>query len=140
MKNWRLRLISLLSLIGLATAGYLVYFHGLVSHDPSVPCIGGSGCATLSASTYASVFGIPIAWLGVLGFIAIFIASLMRWRKLIFLMSIPAMVIVAYLVYIELWVFGEICNLCTITHIVGALILALSYRKKYINELKIELV
>jgi uncharacterized membrane protein len=58
----------LLALLGVGIAGYLtlVHYTGL---EPA--CTGGGGCEKVQTSEYADVAGIPVALLGLLGYLAI---------------------------------------------------------------------
>ena len=65
----RLRIaIGVLCLIGIGIAGYLTYVHyaGL-----KVLCLSSGGCETVQASRYAKLGGIPVATLGLVGYILI---------------------------------------------------------------------
>src|SRR5215470_13319949 len=65
----RLRIaIGVLCLIGIGIAGYLTYVHyaGL-----KVLCLSSGGCETVQASRYAKLGGIPVATLGLVGYIVI---------------------------------------------------------------------
>ena len=66
-------LTLLLSAIGIAIAGYLVYVHyaGI-----KIICAAGSGgCEKVQSSSYAELAGVPVAVLGLIGYLLI-LASL----------------------------------------------------------------
>jgi uncharacterized membrane protein len=65
----RLRLAALvLAAIGLCIAAYLTYVH---YDDVQVLCTGGGGCEKVQKSEYSKLLGVPVAVLGLLGYIAI---------------------------------------------------------------------
>jgi len=63
-----------LQVIGLlALAGLLVAIYDSISRILGIPLLcpfAGGGCDTVQNSSYAVVFGIPLAFLGILGFAA----------------------------------------------------------------------
>src|SRR4051812_13799801 len=68
--------VALVSLAGIGIAGYLTYVH-YADIDPV--CAGGSGgCHAVQASAYAELAGVPVALLGLVGYIAILATVLIR--------------------------------------------------------------
>lgn len=66
-------IFAILSVIGLGDASYLTMEHV----RGAVPlCIGVSGCAVVTTSSYSSIAGIPVAILGALFYLAIFIGTI----------------------------------------------------------------
>jgi uncharacterized membrane protein len=63
---WRAAL--LLAAIGIGIAGYLVYVHYT---DTKVLCSISHGCETVQKSKYAKLAGVPVALLGLIGYVAI---------------------------------------------------------------------
>ncbi len=69
MSSRTLRLTMLvLSVIGLGVASYLTYVH--YSGGP-ILCLKGGGCETVQHSAYSKLVGIPVALIGLLGYIGI---------------------------------------------------------------------
>lgn len=64
-----------LALIGIGIASYLTYVH---YDDVQVLCTGGGGCEKVQKSEYSKFIGIPVALMGLLGYIAILIALIPR--------------------------------------------------------------
>ena len=79
-----LKIIMLLSVIGLIDSIYLSYLHHLVAGGGGCPTqnLPGLDCGVVLASEQAKLFGIPVAWLGVLGFIGLFGLSLDRYLNM----------------------------------------------------------
>lgn len=67
----------LLALVGIGIAGYLTYVH-YAGIDPV--CTGGGGCEKVQTSEYAELVGVPVALLGLLGYIGI-LSVLALWRE-----------------------------------------------------------
>jgi uncharacterized membrane protein len=69
---------ALLSLIGLLVATYLyLYKLGMI---PGLAC-GTGGCETVQASPWASFLGMPVALIGVLGYVACLACALIGLEK-----------------------------------------------------------
>jgi uncharacterized membrane protein len=70
---WRAALM--LALIGVGIAGYLVYVHYA---DVKPICSIAHGCETVQKSKYAKLAGIPVALIGLLGYLAILASLFVR--------------------------------------------------------------
>lgn len=109
----RLRLaILILSLIGIGVAGYLTYVHyeGL-----KVLCLSSGGCETVQASRYAKLDGVPVALLGLLGYIGILGSLAVRGemgRIAGFAIALIGFGFSMYLTYRELFTIKAICQWC----------------------------
>ena len=109
----RLRLaILILSLIGIGVAGYLTYVHyeGL-----KVLCLSSGGCETVQASRYAKLDGVPVALLGLLGYIGILGSLAVRGemgRIAGFAIALIGFGFSMYLTYRELFTIKAICPWC----------------------------
>ena len=63
---WRAALV--LAAVGIGIAGYLVYVHYT---DTKVLCSISHGCETVQKSKYAKLAGVPVALLGLIGYVGI---------------------------------------------------------------------
>ncbi len=79
-----LKWIMIISFIGLIDAIYLSYLHHLVSAGEGCPTqdLPGLDCGVVLASDQAKLFGIPVAWLGVVGFLFLIGLSLDRYLNM----------------------------------------------------------
>jgi uncharacterized membrane protein len=119
------------ALLGLLMSAYLTY----LSLMPPTSCPVGEfsifSCNDVIYSEYAHFYGISVAMLG-LGWFAVALGLIMiAWRdsrfiRVIVLWSVLGAAGVAGFVYTEIFLLGSICPLCTIAHIAGLAILALS--------------
>jgi uncharacterized membrane protein len=109
--------IIVVATIGLLDAIYLTYvhYHGL----KGLLCIGGHGghssCETVQSSVYSKVLGVPVALLGLLGYIALLGSLLIRGelgRALGFLVALIGFGFSMYLTYRELFTIHAICEWC----------------------------
>jgi uncharacterized membrane protein len=109
----RLRLaILVLTLIGIGIAGYLTYVHyaGL-----KVLCLSSGGCETVQASRFAKLGGVPVALLGLLGYIGILGSLAIRGelgRVAGFGIALIGFLFSMYLTYRELFTIKAICQWC----------------------------
>jgi uncharacterized membrane protein len=109
----RLRIaILVLSLIGIGIAGYLTYVHyeGL-----KVLCLSSGGCETVQASRFAKLDGVPVAVLGLAGYIGILGSLLVRGelgRIAAFAIALIGFGFSMYLTYRELFTIKAICQWC----------------------------
>jgi uncharacterized membrane protein len=73
-RNLRLA-VAVLAVIGIGIAGYLTYVHyaGL-----KVLCLSSGGCETVQSSRYAKVDGVPVAVLGLVGYVTILATTAVR--------------------------------------------------------------
>ena len=104
--------IGAVALIGLAIASYLTVVH--YTGDQPV-CAIAHGCAVVQQSDYAALAGIPVAVLGVAGYLAI-LGSLVRegelWRGATALFALAGFGFSAWLTYVEIVRLDAICIWC----------------------------
>jgi uncharacterized membrane protein len=109
----RLRVaILVVCLIGIGVAGYLTYVHyaGL-----KVACLSSGGCETVQASRYSKLDGIPVALLGLVGYITILVslaAASDIGRAAGFGTALIGFLFSMYLTYRELFTIKAICQWC----------------------------
>ncbi len=110
--------IQILSLIGILISIYLIYSH---YSDTSLACPESSviNCANVVTSQYSTFFTLPLPVYGIVYFIFSFVlAFIPKLKKLLFGVSIIALIVVFRLVYIEIALIGSICIYCTSLHII----------------------
>jgi len=128
--------VLLLALAGVALSGYLLANHygigsGICSINPTIDC------DKVNTSPYSEILGIPVALIGMLGFVAIFVVGYLgrfypdtwvgeRYGLLLVLLALVGAVFATYLTYIELFVILAICPFCVASFGVDLGILALA--------------
>ncbi len=121
-----------LSVLGLIDAGYQTYTH--FSNTGLAGCSAkGDACVVVQTSSYAWVFGIPVAVLGLAFFVfMVVINSPQAWRaknplihRLRLASVVVGMLFVLYLIYNELIRIGQVCPYCTSVHIITFILFAL---------------
>jgi uncharacterized membrane protein len=102
-----------LAVLGIGIAGYLVYVH-YADIDPV--CNIAHGCHKVQTSDYAKLAGIPVALLGLLGYITVFGALLAPQgetaRMVAALVALVGFGFSMYLTYRELFTIDAICQWC----------------------------
>lgn len=104
---------AILVVAGIGVSGYLTYTH-YEGIDPA--CVGGSsGCHVVQASEYAEIGDVPVALIGLIGYIAIGASLALReplGSTVTLLLTLGGTAFSAYLTYLELWVIDAICQWC----------------------------
>jgi len=103
----------LLALAGIGVAGYLTYVHYRGLHP--VCLAGGGGCERVQASSYAKLAGVPVALIGLLGYVAILASLLVRGetaRLVTVALTLVGFGFSAYLTYREIATIDAICQWC----------------------------
>jgi uncharacterized membrane protein len=103
-----------LAVLGIGIAGYLVYVH-YADIDPV--CNIAHGCHKVQTSEYAKLAGIPVALLGLLGYITLLGALLAPGqgegaRMAAALVALVGFGFSLYLTYRELFTIDAICQWC----------------------------
>ena len=128
----RLRIgTGVVAIAGLAIAAYLTVVH-YADADPV--CAISHGCATVQQSDYAELAGIPVALLGLLGYVAI-LGSLARdgeaWRTATAFLALGGFGFSAWLTYVEIWRLDAICIWCVGSAICMTLLAGLSVARVF---------
>ena len=118
-------------LVGLLVSAYLTF----LSFNPPSSCpVGDFGffsCNEVLWSKYSHFYGVSVALLGLVWFIIAAGLVVVAWRngrsiRIVFAWSMLGAAGVVAFVYTEIFLLGSVCPLCTIAHLSGLAILALS--------------
>lgn len=114
----------------LAIAGIVVSVLALRVHysTESAPCSINEkwDCGIVNHSPYAVVYGVPVAALGIAGYLLIAVLALMRRRGFSLVAALAGMAFALYLTHIEASVLGVWCLYCVISQGVIAAITLLA--------------
>jgi uncharacterized membrane protein len=114
---------AVLGLVGLGIAGYLTWVH-YAGLQPL--CVGGGGgCEKVQSSRWAELAGIPVAVLGLAGYLAILATLAVRGESASMIAAFLALVgagFSAWLTYVELAKIHAICQWCVASAVVMALL------------------
>lgn len=103
---------GLIAMVGLGIASYIMIEQ---IQDKIPTCGAGGGCATVLTSKYAELLGVPLYYLGVIGYVSIFATTLIngdRGRLLGFILSFFGFGMSAYLTFLQYVVIDSICVWC----------------------------
>jgi uncharacterized membrane protein len=116
------RALAVLALVGLAVSGYLTWVH-YAELEPF--CTGVSDCERVQSSDYAELAGVPVALIGVVGYLAI-AASLRLRPEVTALLAYIGLGFSAYLTWAELFRIEAICQWCVASALIILLIAGLA--------------
>ena len=107
------RAMIVVAILGLALASYLVYVH----YSGARPaCSAGDACLKVQTSVYSKIAGVPVALIGLIGYIGIFLSLLVPDRDEVRLatlvMTVIGVAFSGYLTYRELFTLKTICEEC----------------------------
>ncbi len=105
-------LAGFVGLVGLGIATYIMINE---IRGELVACGREGGCETVLNSRYAEIFGVPLYYFGVVGYISILAATLVpgdRGRLLAFVLSFFGFGVSAYLTFLQYVVIESICVWC----------------------------
>jgi uncharacterized membrane protein len=125
--------IALLALVGFCIALYLwMYKTGIIGR---LQCGTGS-CEYVQTSIYGTLFGVPVAFYGMVGYAGIFTVTLAglqpaladrRWPTTVAaVLAAGGVLFTLYLTYIELFVLHAICRWCVGSAVVITVIAAIA--------------
>jgi uncharacterized membrane protein len=122
----RIAMIVLCTL-GLGVASYVTYVH----YSGAQPlCTGGGSCLQVQTSVYSKLAGVPVALIGLIGYIAI-LASLLVPQNETTRMATAALTVIgfafsAYLTYRELFSIHAICEWCVSSAVIMTVLACLA--------------
>lgn len=136
IRRWLVALM-LLSVLGVVDSGYLFWKHrALTSLTPGREGPGfcpAGGCDIVTQGPYAEVRGIPLAVVGLAGYLALFVLSVMAAALdgrglvgVIFAISGIGVAVSAFLIYLQVAVIRAICFWCILSALTMASVFILS--------------
>lgn len=118
MNKWLYRATLALVIVGLLVSIYMTIYK-VTSNDSM--CLGSGDCSTVNASIYSEVNGIPVAVIGILGYLAILGTLLFENRNpflkenatlIIFGLSLTGFLFTVWLIYVEVALLKALCPFC----------------------------
>jgi uncharacterized membrane protein len=98
-------------------------------------CLGSGDCSTVNASRYSEVNGIPVAIIGVLGYLAILATLYFENRNdffkqnstlMIFGMALTGFLFTVWLIYVEVAILKALCPFCVTSQTAMTIIFIIS--------------
>jgi vitamin-K-epoxide reductase (warfarin-sensitive) len=107
-------LIALLAIAGIIVSGLALRVH---YSTETAPCSINEkwDCGIVNHSPYAEIGGVPVATIGIIGYLLIAVLALIRRRGLLVLAALVGMAFALYLTNIEAKVLGVWCLYCVIS-------------------------
>jgi uncharacterized membrane protein len=120
--------LIVLAVLGVALAGYLTYLH---YSGTTPPCsIKGNPCSQVQKSRYSELAGVPVALIGLLGYIVILGTLLApeseRARFATVALTLGGLGFSAYLTYREVFTLHKICEWCVGSAVLMTIMMCLS--------------
>lgn len=113
-----------LAVLGVAVSVYMTVYK-LTSNESM--CLGSGDCSTVNASSYSEIFGIPVAVVGIAGYLAILALLLLETYRgqffaehgplAVFGLAVGGFGFTLYLVYIEAFILRAWCPFCVTSQI-----------------------
>ena len=145
-------LVLIISAFALLASLYLTYAH-YTTADPLCFSIFGlnAECNAVNQGEYSEILGIPIAAIGVLGFLLMFLLSLIKlcdydvknkWvqeelggyaHTVLFLMCFVGLLFAGYLTYLQAFVIEAGCSLCRLVVLLMILLFLLSVGNLFVD-------
>jgi uncharacterized membrane protein len=130
----RRRAIAVLALLGGLDSVYLLLAKfGLIG---GLSCTISHSCDMVNSSSYSEFLGIPVAGIGLAGYVVLFGLAILaiqpRWLdeplpdRLLSLLAGVGVVFTLYLTYAELFILGAICQWCVVSQLLIVAIFILS--------------
>lgn len=124
-------------IVALFTSGYLSY---TTATGTTAVCIEGGAfdCSKVEGSIYSKIAGIPVAYLGLLTYITIFVLLLLEKRFAFFReygmlmvlgLALFGFMFHSYLTYVSITILGSICPWCLLTNISMFVILIATFAR-----------
>jgi uncharacterized membrane protein len=123
------------ALLGIAAAGVISSGYLTITHLSSLPLVctvnGVVNCSAVTHSAYSVIPGtsIPISVLGIAWFVILAAVALAARRSLQLAWTAIGLLVVIYLIYIEIVVLHQICEWCTVVHILIVASLLITIRQ-----------
>ena len=121
------------TVIGLAVSIYMTIYK---LTDNNRMCLGSGDCSTVNSSPYAAIQGIPVAAIGIGGYLAILIVLVLeakggRFFKqnatlITFALALTGFLFTLYLIYLEIFVIKALCPFCVTSQVSMTILFILS--------------
>jgi uncharacterized membrane protein len=123
--------------IALAFLGVLVSIYMTIFKltENAKMCLGNGGCSIVNSSSYSEVSGIPVALIGVGGYLAIlallFFENRIKFTRnngtlIVFGLALIGFLFTLYLIYVELALIHALCPFCLTSQITMTILFILS--------------
>ncbi len=132
MDKWLYRSSVALAVLGMLVSIYMTIYK--LTENPNM-CLGNGGCSIVNSSRYAQIYGIPVAVIGVGGYLAILLLLLFERRigflttngtLVVFALALLGFLFTLYLIYVELALIHALCPFCVTSQVTMTILFILS--------------
>jgi len=118
-------IIAVLAIAGVIVSGMALHEH--YRTDPSPCAINDQwDCGAVNHSPFAVIFNVPVAVIGIAGYLVLALLALMRRRALVLGAAIVGLAFALRLSYVEAYILETWCIYCVISQTIIALITLLA--------------
>ena len=128
--RWAEYLFVVLAALGFLDATYLTV--KFLTGGP-IPCALTEGCERVTTSAYAEIAGIPVALLGAIYYLALFLLSLIYLSsgnhflfKLFTRATIIGLLTSGWLVYVQIFILNSFCSYCLFSAVLSTVLFLLA--------------
>ncbi len=116
--------VIVIAVVGMLDSAYAAYQHYAVPGESACDFNVTVNCDVVNQSEYSEVAGVPVAFIGLAGylFFAAVAGMALAWPRfrrrggyLVLLAALPALAYSLYLTYIEIFVLGAVCPMCMLS-------------------------
>jgi vitamin-K-epoxide reductase (warfarin-sensitive) len=129
-------ILVILALIGITASSLALREHYRAEGDSPCSINDRWDCGIVNHSPYAVIRGVPVAMIGIAGYLLLGILALKRAYRLMLALAVPALAFSLYLARIEQHVLGVWCVYCVISLATISLITFLLLVTTLINGLR----
>lgn len=124
----KLWIIRFLAIAGIMISSLALYHHYSQTDFEFCSVSQTVSCDLVNKSIYSEIFSIPVALIGIVGYIIVFSVSFIKDKRILPIISLLGFVFSIYLTYIEIAVIEAYCLLClaSLTFITLIFLLSLS--------------
>lgn len=103
--------------------------------DNNAMCLGNGGCSAVNASKYSEIYGVPVGFVGVVGYGVILALHLlenrnefMRRNAILFLfgLALTGFLFTLYLIYVEIAILKALCPFCVTSQVIMTVVFIIS--------------
>jgi uncharacterized membrane protein len=135
MNNRLSQAALVITVIGLFVASYMTVYKFTSQEVQDAMCVGSHGCSVVNASPYSEVRGIPVALIGVVGYIVLLTVQLLERRPgvvqdngtlIFFGISVTGFLFTVYLIFVEIALIKAYCPFCITSQVAMTLLFVIS--------------
>jgi uncharacterized membrane protein len=132
MDKWLYRISIGLAVLGVLVSAYMTVYK--LTENKNM-CLGSGDCATVNASSYSQVGIIPVALIGVGGYLAILACLWMETRSsffrkngtmVAFALALVGFLFTLYLIYVEIALIHAFCPFCITSQVTMSILFILT--------------